>query len=527
MELALRAGRLGAWEWDAETGEMRWTEMLEVMFGLRPGEFPGNFDAFLQRVHGEDRQTVADAFRRAVEEGSLDLEFRVLCPDGTTGWVECHGRVVRGRRGPERRLIGVCADVTARKEEEEALAVLAEMSGIFAPPLDVKECLTALARLLVPRLADYCQICLLDDDNRFVTLVSQGGSRRRRAPVEGLCPPHLRSSHPAARVVRTGRPLLYADIAERSLEEAPRSEARLLRALWGAGFRSAIVAPLTTARHATGAITVALDGSGRRYGPRQVSLMQELGRRAGLALDNARLYSQLQRAIEAKDEFLGLISHELRTPITAIYGGARILRSRGDRLGAETWDPILADIEQESERLFRMVEDLLALARLELGQKAETEPVLVERVASRLLTSYRERFPARSFDLTVQGEPRPVAAQPVYLEQVLRNLLGNALRYSPPDSPVEVLIRHMEEDEEVEVHVMDRGPGVPGDELERIFERFYRARASAGRRAGGGIGLTVCKRLVEAQSGRIWARLREGGGLDVTFTLPVWHEDEE
>ena len=501
--------------------------MLEVMHGLRPGEFPGTFDAFLERVHPDDREAVRRAFLNAVDEGSLDLEYRIVCPDGTVRWLECHGRVVRGREGLERRMIGVCADITERKEEEESLAILAEIAVIFAPPLDVKACLASLAKLLVPRLADYCEVCVLDDDNRFVPVVWRGRRGSKGRPVEGLCPPHLRSSHPVARVVRTARPLLYADIDHGASDDAPRSQSRLLRALARAGYRSAIVAPLVAGGRAMGAITVATNGSGRSYGPRQLALLQELGRRVGLALDNARLYSELQRAIEAKDEFLGLISHELRTPITAIYGGARMLRSRGERLGAENRDRILADIEQESERLFRMVENLLALARLELGQTPEMEPVMVDRVAARLLSAYSERFPGRGFELRVEGESRPAAAQTVYLEQVLRNLLNNALRYSPPDSPVEILVKYREEEEEVEVHVLDRGPGVPEEELERIFERFYRSETSSGGKAGGGIGLTVCKRLVEAQSGRIWAQPREGGGLDVAFTLPIWHEDEE
>jgi len=528
LELALRAGRFGAWEWDASTGEVRWTEVLEVMHGLRPGQFPGTFEAFLGHIHPDDRRAVHEAFQAALEEGSLYLQYRIVCPDESIRWLECHGRVTRGRQGPERRMIGVCVDITERKEEEESLAVLAQVTDLFSSPLDARERLMALARLLVPRLADYCEICLLDEGNAFFPVAWRGRRGGRTARVQGLCPPHLRSSHPVARVVRTGRPVLYASIDGETLEAASRSQARLLKSLMAAGYRSAVVAPLIADKRAAGAITVALDGSGRRYGPRHLALMQEVGRRAGLALENVRLYNDLQRAIESKDEFLGVISHELRTPITTIYGGVRMLRSRGAHLGPEKSAQVLADMELEAERLFRMVEDLLALARLELGQRVEVEPVLVERVASRILSAYGERFPGRAFELRVEGESRPAAAQPVYLEQVIRNLLNNALRYSPPDSPIEMVVRYAEQEEEevVEVHILDRGPGVPEEDLELIFERFYRSSANASRKAGRGIGLTVCKRLVEAQSGRIWARLREGGGLDVAFTLPIWQEDD-
>jgi PAS domain S-box-containing protein len=526
VELALRAGRLGAWDWDADTGEMRWTEMLEAMHGLRPGSFAGTFDAFLEQLTPADREAVRGAFQAALDGGSLDLEYRVPCADGSYRWLHCQGRLLRAGRGQGRRLTGVCADVTERKQEEEALGLLAEVGVVLARPLDAVACLNALAELLVPRLADLCQFCLLGEHGRFATVVcrralpqGQGGGGS-----EGLCPPHLRSAHPLAWVARSGRPLFYPQLDEAALASAPRAQQRLLRELLEMGLRSLIAVPLVAGEGALGTLAVALADSHRRYEPRDLALLQELGRRVGLALDNARLYGQLQRALEAKDEFLGLLSHELRTPITAIYGGARMLRARGQRLPPETRERILADIEQESERLFRLAEDLLALARLELGQRAETEPVLVERIAGRLLAAYRERFPNRPLRLTSCGEGRPAAAQPIYLEQVLHNLLRNALKYSPADTPIEVEVRYQED--QVEVHVLDRGPGVPPADLERIFERFYRSRATAGRAVGGGIGLTVCKRLVETQGGHIWARPREGGGLAVAFSLPLWEEDE-
>jgi signal transduction histidine kinase len=525
VELALRAGRLGAWDWDADTGEMRWTEMLEVMHGLRPGAFPGTFDAFLEHVHPEDRETVRDAFLAALEGGSLDLEYRIVCPDGSVRWLECHGRVLRGRRGLTRRMTGVCADVTERKREEESLALLAEVGAVLAAPLDTERALASLAELVVSRLADYCHLCVLDDEGRLAASMARHRCvEDGQEPIEGLCPRHLRANHPVARVARTGRPLLYEAIDEGTLAQVPRSQQRLLRSLLENGLTSIAVVPLAAGRQSLGAMIVAGAAPERCYSARDLALLQELGRRVGLALENARLYARLQQSLEAKDEFLGLISHELRTPITAIYGGARMLRLRGARLDAEAKDHIVADIEQESERLFRLLEDLLALARLELGQRVEVEPVLAERIAARVVAAFRERLQHHSLELKVEGESRPVAAQPLYLQQVLRNLLHNAIKYSPPDSPIEVRVLH--QPEQVEIHVLDRGPGVAEEDLERIFERFYRSRATAGRSRGGGIGLTVCKRLVEAQGGQIWAQLREGGGLDVAFSLPLWEEDE-
>ncbi|MGB2695618.1 MAG: PAS domain S-box protein [Dehalococcoidia bacterium] len=230
---------------------------------------------------------------------------------------------------------------------------------------------------------------------------------------------------------------------------------------------------------------------------------------------------RLRRASEAKDEFLGLISHELRTPITTIYGGARLLRTRSADLDQESLSMVFTDIEGEAERLHRLVEDLLVLSRLELDQCVATEPVLLRHVAAKSADASRKR--GRDVRVDVPADLPPVAAAPTYLEQVLRNLLSNGEKYSPAGQPIEITARRVQ-DNGVVIAVSDRGAGVPPEDAERIFERFYRSMHTAKHVGGAGIGLTVCKRLVEAQSGRIWAEPREGGGLTVNFTLPLFEE---
>jgi K+-sensing histidine kinase KdpD len=327
-----------------------------------------------------------------------------------------------------------------------------------------------------------------------------------------------------ARVLRTGESEFYPELSERVLRQVVEDE-QIIDILQKAGLRSYVCVPLLARGRTLGAITLAMAESGRRYDDRDLLLAQELARRAGLALDNTRLYGQLLKANEAKDEFLGLISHELRTPITAIYGGARVLQTRADRLDEESKGRILSDIEVESERLSRMVENLLALAKVELGQAVATEPVLARRVVQKVVSSFMQRRPGRAIELRTKGDPAPVAAQPLYLEQVVRNLLSNADKYSPEDAPVEVRLRTV--DEGIECLVLDRGPGIEGDQAELIFERFYRSERLAKAAKGAGLGLTVCKRLMEAQGGRIWAKPRDGGGLEVGFFLPTYREVAE
>jgi signal transduction histidine kinase len=248
---------------------------------------------------------------------------------------------------------------------------------------------------------------------------------------------------------------------------------------------------------------------------------------ASIALDNSRLYSEaketqeeLRLANRAKDDFLGIVAHELRTPITTIYGGARLLGSRRAQLDSESANELISDIEQESERLYRLIQNLLVLARTESKTvQVQREPVAVNHMMQKLLGTFSRRRANRIVQINVDPQVQVVLAEETYLEQILLNLLTNADKYSPPDQPIHIDVRA--EGGECVFRVMDRGPGVPESEIEKIFQSFYRSNATADRARGTGVGLAVCRRLVDAQGGRIWPSLREGGGLEIAFSLPL------
>jgi two-component system sensor histidine kinase KdpD len=242
--------------------------------------------------------------------------------------------------------------------------------------------------------------------------------------------------------------------------------------------------------------------------------LEEVNRR------NEELVAQLRQANEAKDEFLGMLSHELRTSLTLLYGGIKWMRRTRGRVAEEEMDELLESVEQEAESLYRMIEDLLNLARLELGEELTTEPVLVQHVIRQFARSFSYSHHGRPVHVDVPDDLAPATAEATYIEQVLRNLVSNAEKYSPPDSPIE-LRAGTNGDTEIIISILDRGPGIPDQEREAVFERFYRSSHRPKNARGMGMGLTVCKRLVEAQRGRIWLAPREGGGLEVSFTLPV------
>ena len=251
-----------------------------------------------------------------------------------------------------------------------------------------------------------------------------------------------------------------------------------------------------------------------------------LARRASIVVENARLYSQaraqqeeLRQASMQKSEFIGMMSHELRTPITTIYGGARLLNSKRDSLDAESFDEMLMSIEQESERLYRLVENLLTLAKTDLYEGLELDVLSLGPVVDQAVRQFSNRHPNRPLKANVGREMPLVLGEPTYLHQVLNNLITNADKYSEAGKPIEIVVASRADT--VTVKVMDRGPGVKPGELEMIFESFYRSKTTSRQAGGKGLGLTVCKRLIEAMNGTIWVRNRRGGGLEACFSLPA------
>ncbi|HWH24032.1 MAG TPA: ATP-binding protein, partial [Candidatus Limnocylindria bacterium] len=233
-----------------------------------------------------------------------------------------------------------------------------------------------------------------------------------------------------------------------------------------------------------------------------------------------------RRSNELRDAFNGIISHELRTPITAIYGGAKLLSRRSAETKDQTTRELIHDIEAEADRLYRLVEDLLVLARSERGTlEAPDEPVLLPRVVERLIQSERGRWRDRRFHVDIAGPVPAGHGEETYVEQVLRNLLDNAAKYSPDDTPISVVVDA--DSDVVRVRVLDEGPGIALAEARQLFELYYRSPDTTRMAGGAGIGLFVSRALIEAMGGRIWAARRPEGGSEFGFQLRRYEVDHE
>jgi signal transduction histidine kinase len=224
----------------------------------------------------------------------------------------------------------------------------------------------------------------------------------------------------------------------------------------------------------------------------------------------------------ARNAFIGMLSHELRTPVTMIYGSATVLQREG---GGPERDELITDLVEESDRLYRLVEDLLVLSRFERGAlDFAPEPVLVQRILPPIARLEERRSPGFTVEFDFEGDLPAVEGDEIYLGQVIRNLLGNAAKYG--GVPGSVMVRGRADGSRVVIEVEDHGPGIPAGQEERIFELYE--RTTTARRSGlpgAGVGLFVSRRLVELMRGTISAGAAPGGGARLTVSLPVYDAD--
>ncbi len=442
---------------------------------------------------------------------------------------------LEGARTQERalrdELQAKAAQLEENLEELEAArrrsAFLADVSKRLAVSLEYEETLATVARLAVDGFADYCIVYLVDPDQSIRRAAIAHRDPAQEAIARALQhhpPPDPGGPHPVAKVLRTGRPELVPDVGEEWLATATHSHEHreIVRKL---GPTSFLVVPLVARGRVLGAISFALATPGRRHGPADLAMAEDLARRAAVAVDNARLYREAQEAIRARDDFLARASHELRTPLTIIKGHLTLMSRRQASLDAEA-ERLVRIALRHADQMTRLLTDLLDASRLAAGRLAlDLEPLELGAVAAEGLAQAAPLAAEKGLVLVNAVEPGlSLLGDRLKLEQMLVNLLTNAIKHTPAGGTIRV--EGAASGREAELRVRDTGAGIPREHLERIFEPFFQVGSASGRRKaagqGAGLGLAIVRRLVELHGGRIWAE-SEGPGRGSTFVvrLPV------
>jgi signal transduction histidine kinase len=372
-------------------------------------------------------------------------------------------------------------------------------------------------------LGQWCAIHVLDDDGRLRPAASAqthgAAERLLETPVRRSASVSGSRSLPSQ--LEDGKPQVIPDLVDGSARRVGLTIGQV-RALRRLGLRRLMVLPLRIHGQSLGVLYVASVDATSTYTADDVALGTRVARRCAATLEYGRLHDSVERANQAREDFVAATSHELRTPLSHIKGFVSSLRTPDAVWDAETRDDFLAETEHEADRLTGLVETLLDMSRIDSGGLDPSARVAVH--ARTLVQSGVERVGASvgNHPLTIQvpDDLPPVWVDASQVERVIANLLDNAAKYSPPGEPIAIVGRPNADF--VHVRIEDRGLGIPPEDLDRIFEPFFREPTGGfPAKPGSGLGLTICRSIIRSQNGRIWAEPRPGGGTVFVFTLPL------
>jgi PAS domain S-box-containing protein len=483
--LVARATNDVIWDWDAEHGTIIWNDALQTMFGYAPDQIDNRLQWWDSHLHPDDRERVVSGINGIIETGgsSWTDEYRFERADGSFTEVLDRGYVARSEDGTPIRMIGAMLDVTERKRAERIATFMAEASAVLASSLDYHATLARVAELTVPVVADWCIVDLRTGNETYerLAIVHEDGAK-----------------------AALGRDAFANDVREVIVSGTPKLIERITDTI---DIRSALIVPLIVVPgdRTLGALTLAMSQSRRVLSERDRAIVEDVARRAAMAIEHARLYDDAQKANLAKDEFLAILSHELSTPLTIILGWSGIL-SRGDVSPEELMQGV-ESIRAGALAQAQLIDDVLDLSRVTTGKlRLDVEPVSIGQLVADSLTAVRVAAAAKRIDLIA---PDTTAAGTVLgdgnrLRQVIWNLLTNAIKFTPAGGKVTVELENTPAT--VRLMVTDTGKGIARDFLAHVFEPFRQGDASTTRAHGGlGLGLAIVRHLVEGHGGTVAA----------------------
>lgn len=448
------------------------------------------------------------------------FEFSPFAPETElAGGVVAFRDITEQLRTEQERLNLLARERQARADAEAAqrrLAFLAEASVVLSSSLDDAVTLDALAHLTVPKLADCCLLAVPQGDGTVTYLAADAPQEGQPFTLSPTAPAtdddvYKRLQHLLADGLPERRPVLPGEGTNLGTADVQMP----------ADLRSSIGVPLLARDRRLGAMMLYRAGEATPYTDDDLALVEALAQRAALAMENALLYRETRNALDHRDAFLGIASHELKTPLTSLKVATQltIRRLKGQ---ADTTTQYAKRMESAISRMERLVSDLLEVSRIQSG-KLELRPLPLD--LSALCLQVAEEIGAVSGrNITVESprQPLQIFGDSDRLQQVLYNLLTNALKYSEPETPI--TLRATCERGAARVTVQDTGVGIPAEDIPHLFERFYRAPDVAvqnGSQVGLGLGLFISREVIEHHGGRIWLESVPGQGTSATFTLPL------
>ena len=477
---------------------------------------------WMDSVHPADLGRALEVVSQAIRNRQrFEVEYRIRKADGSVVTVVSRGLPLLRPDGKIREIVGTTVDVSTRRREEEALRLLSTGAARLSGTLDYQATLRAVAEMAIPDLADIATVDVFDESGTLRRVEVAGSVEDELLEEFRRLPPRNDSDSPvlAALVGRKTvlRERLPPDVAVELQSDPVRLQ--LFRKL---SPTSLVCAPLTARGRTLGVISFMTVRSGRRFDALDLGLVEELARRAALAMDNAELYRKAEDANRAKDEFLATVSHELRTPLASILGWSQLLRT--GELTEEKRLKALETLERNAWAQTRLVEDLLDVSRIVSGKtRLNLESTDLARVVESALESVRPAAEAREVRLAAALESCPLTGDPERLHQILWNLLSNAIKFTPAGGGS----RSRSAPRRGGPSWRSATPGrasAPTSWHTSSSASARRTPPPPASHGGLGLGLAIVRHLVELHGGTVGATSEgEGKGACFHVRLPLAH----
>jgi PAS domain S-box-containing protein len=486
---------------------------------------------------------------QAILAGRFEDEGWRLRKDGTRFWANVTITALWDEQGILRGFAKVTHDMTDRKMAEEAirrsnatlekrvkertaqLSFLSEASKLLGSSFDYEVTLQRVAQLAVPDMADWCTVYIIEDgkEPRQVALahaepakVAWANNLQQHLQNKYSFEPDALTGLPA--VLRTGQPELYQEITDDMIQASAKDD-EFLGIFQSLNIRSLMIVPLIAREKVLGAIQLVSTRQDRLYNEYDLKLTQELAQRAAMAVDNAKLYRDAQQAIAIRNEFVSVAAHELKTPITSLRGFTQLLLRKVNGNNSPDLDQLrqgLNQVNNQSNRLVSLVGRLLDMSQLEAGKlMLSLENTDLGQMLHNLVAAAQLRTDKHKITISAPAHFE-CHLDPLRFEQVMTNLLDNAIKYSPEGGQIKLEMQVLEggpDGPTVKIRVQDQGIGIEPENRERIFEPFFQGNERGY--AGLGLGLYISREIVELHGGDIETEPGESGGSAFIVTVPV------
>jgi PAS domain S-box-containing protein len=525
FELALSGADLGSWDWSIRTGEVAFNARWAEIRGLSLGEVPARVDSWTSGIHPEDwlrlQRTLSDYLEGRVTH--YEAEYRTRTASGDWIWVLDRGKIfARDQDGLPIRMVGTELDITQRKRLANEHRFLADVGTAMTSIVDYEQMLAKVGQLAVRDVCDY-----------FMLDMVEAGGRVRRAQVTsrpgrpaGACDALMKAgcTGPIAVALDRGEAILVERLSPDALTSVGQSADDAIT-LTAADLRSLVAVPLQIGSSVVGVISLLASSTSVKYGLDDVRLAEELARRVAMAIANVRLHTETRRAVETRDNVLAIVSHDLRGPVVALDLASHLLR-RAEPVDQARVTRFVELVQRSVVEMNELIDDLLDVARIQGGTFAvETRRArlidVVQPVLDRVLVQVEVK--RQTLDVNVPVDLPAILVDTRRIRQVMSNLLGNAVKFTPKGGTIRVSAART--GRWVTISVADSGLGIPPEHVAHVFDWMWQVPVT--RRTGAGLGLAIAKAITEAHGGTISVESEPGKGSVFSFSLPFADEPVE